>query len=107
MSLRQIGRQLGRNISIISRLLNKYRATNDVKDRPRPGRPYKTTIIEDRALLRLVRHHSWDSSTSLKQQLLPGRDISYRTVRNWLKAAGYRARRTIKHVKLPPTHKAA
>ena len=137
LSLRQIGRQLERNISIIPRLLNKYRATNDVEDCPRPGRPRKTTIREDRAVLRLVRRHSWDSSTSLKQHWLPGRAISYRTVRNQLKAAGYiriqgqkthqacktapssqssrihqdtsgyRARRLIKRVKLPPAHKAA
>ena len=75
MSRRQIGRQVGRNMSIISRRLNKYRATNDVKDRPRPGRPRRTTIREDRALLRLVRRHSWDSSTSLNNSGYQGKPL--------------------------------
>lgn len=107
MSLRQIGRQVGRNPSIISRLLSKHRATNDVKDRPRPGRPRKTTPREDRALIRLVRRRPWDSSTLLRQQWLPGRAISNRTIRNRLESAGYRARRPIKRIQLSQAHQAA
>lgn len=107
MSLRQIGTQIGRHHSIISKLLKKYRATNEVKDLPRPGRPRKTTVREDRALLRLVRRRSFDSSSRLRQEWLPGRPISNRTVRNRLKAAGYRARRPIKRPRLSPAHKAA
>ena len=107
MSLRQIGQQVGRHHSIISRLINKHRATADVKDRPRPGRPRKTTAREDRALLRLVRRRSFDSSSLLRRQWLPGRILSDRTVRNRLKAAGYRARRPVKRIQLSPAHKAA
>ena len=55
LSSREIGRQLGRHHSVIARLVQKYRATNEVKDRPRPGQPRKTSRREDAALLRLVR----------------------------------------------------
>ena len=78
-----------------SKMLKKYRATNEVKDLPRPGRPHKTSQQEDRALLRLVKRRPFHSSTRLRQQWVPGRALSCRTVRNRLKAAGYGARRPI------------
>ena len=38
MSLRQIAQRVGHHQSTLSRIVNKHRLTNDVKDRPRSGR---------------------------------------------------------------------
>ena len=43
------------NHSIIVRLMQRYRQTGNVTDRPRAGRPRKTTPIEDRLISREAR----------------------------------------------------
>ena len=48
-----IGRHLGGNHSVISRLVRKYQQTNDVKEPPRTS---KTSPGEDRTSLRLAQH---------------------------------------------------
>ena len=54
MSLRQISQRVGLHHSTVSRIANKHRLTNDVKDRPRLGRPVLLPD-EGNALGRLVR----------------------------------------------------
>ena len=54
MSLMQIAQRVGLHHSTVSRIANKHRLTNDVKDRPRSGRPVLHPE-EDNALGRLVR----------------------------------------------------
>lgn len=105
MSYKAIGRQLGYHYTVISRLVRKHAATQDVKDRSRSGRPSVTTQREDRSLGRLVRRNPFAASTCLKQQWLPGRNLSARTVRNRLKAAGLRSRRVIKRPMLDDRHR--
>lgn len=103
MSLQQIATQIGHHPSTVSRILKKHRETNDVKDRRRSGRPPCTSERENRALL----SHPFANSSVLKREWLPNRRISDRTVRNRLKAAGYRARRPVKRSLLTADHKAA
>ena len=55
MSCRAIGENLNTNHSVVSRLVPKHAETGHVRDRPRSGRPKKTSRRDDRALLLLVR----------------------------------------------------
>lgn len=105
MSYSAVGRRLGYNHSVISRLAQKYRQTHHVRDRPRSGRPYVTTAREDRNLLRLVRRFPFATSTFLKRNWLPHRHLSSRTLRNRLRSAGLRSRRVIKRPLLTPVHR--
>ena len=89
------------------RLLNKFQETNHVQDRARSGRPRKTSRREDGALLRHVRRFPFLTSTVVKQRWLPNRPLSTRTVRNRLRASGYRALRPIRQPMLTPGQKAA
>ena len=54
MSLMQIAQRVGHHHSTVSRIANKHRLTNDVKDRPRSEMPLLHPE-EDNALGRLVR----------------------------------------------------
>ena len=80
MSFKAIGRQLGYSNSVTSRLVRKHQATNDVKDRPRPGQPRKTTLKDDRGLARLSRRVPFATSGVLKRLWLPNRRLSNITV---------------------------
>lgn len=107
MSFKAIGRNLGYHYTIVSRLVRKHAQTGSAVDRPRSGRPAVTTPREDRQLLRFVRREPFSTSPQLKRAWLPNRQISTRTVRNRLKAAGLKARRTIKRPLLRDHHKRA
>jgi IS30 family transposase len=106
MSLRQIAQRVGRRLSTVSRIVNKHRLTNNVKDRPRSERSRITSPREDNALGRLVRRNPFANSTVLKKQWLPHRLLSARTVRNRLKYVGYSSRRPVKRCLLTQAHKA-
>ena len=79
--------------------------TNNVKDLPRSDRPRLTSDRDDRALQRLVRRMPFATSPVLKQQWLPNRRLSARTVRNHLKSAGLKSRRIIKRPLLENRHR--
>ena len=79
--------------------------TNNVKALPRSGRPRVTSDRDDRALQRSVRRMSFKTSPILKQQWLPNRRLSTRTVRNRLKSAGLKSRRVIKRPLLADRHR--
>ena len=107
LSGREISRRLGYSQSVICRLLNKFQQTNHVQDRARSGRPRKTSRREDGTLMRLVRRFPFLTSTVVMQRWLPNRPLSTRTVRNRLRASGYRARWPIRRPMLTPGQKAA
>ena len=89
---------INRKNILISRRVRKYQQTNDVENTGRQGHPPKTSSQEDRASLRLVRRYPFSKSTILRDNWIPNRAISTRTVRNRVKTAGYRARR---HINIP------
>ena len=95
MSFKAIGRQMSYHYTVVSRLVRKQ--TNNVKDLPRSCRPRLTSDRHDRALQRMVRRMPFATSPVLKQQWLPNRRLSTRSVRNHLKSAGRKSRRVIKH----------
>ena len=105
MSCREIGRQLNINHTVISRLIAKHGQTNEVKDRPRSGRPKKTTARDDRALVRLVRRSPFTNSRVLSQQWETRNRVSMSTVKRRLYAAGMKARRPVRRPLLTAHHK--
>ena len=81
--------------SAISRLRTKYRQTGTIKDRPRPGRPRKTTRREDNFIVTSSRRNRFLSSTRIAGLVrnATGTRICPKTVRNRLRAARLRGRR--------------
>ena len=107
MSFKDIGRRVNRHYTVISRLVRKHLATNDVKDLQRSGRPRITSPREDRALVRLVRRQPFYSSTLLKPLWLQYRRPSLKTLRNRLREVGLASRLVIKRPWLTPHNQRA
>ena len=89
MSARDFARHFQRHESTISRLLNRFQQTGNVADRPRSGRPRKTTPREDRFLTTSSRRNRFLSSQKTGRLLRndTGTRVCDRTVRNRLHAA--------------------
>ena len=68
------------NHSIIVRLMQHFRQTGNVTDRPRAGRPRKTTQREDRLISRWARQWSFSTAGAFRGNLAFGGHISTRTV---------------------------
>ena len=85
MSLRQIAQRVGHHHSTVSRIVNKHRLTNDVKDRPRSGRSRITSRREANSLRRLVRRNPFANSTVLKKTVVaPSVAICKKTCKDML-----------------------
>ena len=67
--------------SVYSRLVRKHTQTNNVKDLPRSGRSWVTSVRDGRALQRLVRRMPFATSPVLKQHCLLNRHLSTKTVK--------------------------
>ena len=93
MSARHVARHFHYHESTISRQLNRFQQTGKVADRPRSGRPRKTTPREDRFLTASSRHNRFLSSRKLGRLLRNATDTRDcdRTVRNRLHAARLKA----------------
>ena len=89
MSARDVARHFQRHESTISRLLNRFQQTVNVADRPRSGRPLKTTPREDRFLTTSSQRNGFLSSRKSGRLLrnATGTRVCDRTVRNSLHAA--------------------
>ena len=104
-----IARQHGITRGEVSRLIRKWHETGTVCDRPRSGRPRKSTRREDRLLLRMARQNRFLSANHLRntwQQHL-GVRVSREMVNKRLLAGGYKSRRPRRQPKLTRAHKAA
>ena len=84
------------NHSIIVRLMQRFRQTGNVTDRPRAGRPRKTTPREDRLTSRRAQQRPFSTAGALRGNLAFGGHISTCTVIRRLHHQGMRARRPIK-----------
>ena len=67
------------NHSIIVRLMQLFRQTGNVTDRPRAGRPHKTTPREDRLISTRARQRPFSTVGALRGNLARGGHISTRT----------------------------
>ena len=68
------------NHSIIARLMQRFRQTGNVTDRPRAGRPRKTTPREDRLISRRARQRPFSTAGALRGNLALGGHIGTRTI---------------------------
>jgi transposase len=76
---------------IIVRLMQRFRQTGNVTDRPRAGRPCKTKLREDRLIYRRARQRPFSTAGALRGNLAFGGHISTRTVIRHLHHQGMRA----------------
>ena len=89
-----IARQTGINQGQVSRLIAKYRQTNDVTDRPMPGRPRVSSAADYRVPVRsAVRDLKAPYSELCQQWQNLNVQASTRTVNRRLNKAGLKARR--------------
>ena len=93
--------------SAISRRRTKYRQTCTVKDRPRPGRPRKTTRREDNFIVTSSPRNRFLCSTRIAGLVrnATGTRICAKTVMNRFRAARLRGRRPYVGVPLTPDHR--
>jgi hypothetical protein len=61
--------QTNRKHSIIVRLMQRFRQTGNVTDRPRAGRPRKTTPREDRLISRRARQRPFSTAGAVRSNL--------------------------------------
>jgi transposase len=95
------------NHSIIVRLMPRFRQTGNVTDRPRAGRPSKTTPREDRLIFRRARQRPFSTVGALRSKLVFGGHISTRIVIRRLHHQRMRARRPIQRPQLTLRHRHA
>ena len=109
MRVKEVAQRFRVSESAISRLRAKYRQTGTVIDRPRPGRPRKTTRREDNYIMTSSRRNRFMSSTRIAGLVrnATGTRICARTVRNRLRAARLRGRRPYVGVPLTRDHRRA
>jgi transposase len=107
LSHRRVADHFRVNHSIIVRLMQRFRQTGNVTDRPRAGRPRKTTPREDRLISRRARQRPFSTAGALRSNLAFGGHISTRTVIGRLHHQGMRAWRPIKHPQLTLRHRHA
>ena len=95
LSSRVISDRIGFNHLTVIRLLQKFRQTGGVKRTKIRGRKKASTAADDRFLVRLSLKNRRSSSTDLKRewQESSGVNVTSRTVRSCLLAAGLAARR--------------
>lgn len=95
--------------SSISRLRAKFRQTGSVKDRPRTGRPRKTTGREDNYMVTSSRRDRFLSGTKIACLVrnATGTRICNKTVQRRLRSARLRSRRPYVGVPLTVGHKRA
>ena len=108
-SVNHVARHFQVHERTIYRLQSRCRQTNSVKDRPRSGRPKKTTQREDRYLVTSSRRNRFLTSTALANRLqaATGTRVTFGTVRNRLRAAALRGRRPLVGVPLTQRHRRA
>ena len=104
LSHRGVADHFRANHSIVVRQMQRFRQTGNVTDRPRAGRPRKTTPREDRLISRRARQRPFSTAGALRGNLAFGGHISTRTVIRRLHHQGMRARRPIKCPQLTLRH---
>ena len=95
-SQRDIANYFNVSKSTVFDTIHRYNETNSFSDRPRSGRPLKTTERTDNLIRRYVKQDPFISSTKIAQQLRAGNlnPLSARTIRLHLfEKFGLRARR--------------
>lgn len=108
VGVREVARRLQVSHSVIIRLRERHQTTGNVQERPRQGRPKKTTQREDRYLCRQALRERTTTANVLSQQLRAATNtaVSGQTTRRRLHASALRSRRPVKKPMLTAGHRA-
>ena len=106
-SHRRVADDFSVNHSIIVRLMQRFRQTGNVTDRPRAGRHRKTTSREDRLIFRRARQRPFSTAGARRGNLAYRGHISTRTVIRRFHHQGMGARRPKKRPQLTVRHRHA
>lgn len=109
VAAREVARRLAVSHSVIIRLRQRHQATGSVQERPRAGRPKKTTQREDRYIRIQALQRRTTTANTIRHHLRGATNtaVSSQTVRRRLHAANIRARRPVKKPKLTAGHRAS
>ncbi|KAK7093882.1 hypothetical protein V1264_007565 [Littorina saxatilis] len=109
VSKREVGRRLGVSHYVVVRLHQKFQATNSVLERPRSGRPKKTTQREDRFIRRQALQQRGATANIIRGQLrvATNTNVSTKTIRKRLHEVGLRSRRPAVRPRLTAAHRQA
>lgn len=104
-----IARQVGIPQGTVSKILKRHRQTGKPTQRPRPGRPRKTSARDDRLLIRLCMDSRTTPTNALRAQWQRtiGIRVSRTLVNSRLVQAGLRARRPVWKPLLTARHRNA
>lgn len=107
MSVTEVAYRFGVHPSTVSRLKTRYQATGYVSDRPRSGRPKKTSQRKGRFIVVTSRRNRFMSAPKIARQLrnATGVRISGQTVRNRLRSVGLKGMRPVVSVPLTQRHR--
>jgi transposase len=99
---REVSRRLEVSHSVIIRLRQRYEETGAVTERPRTGRPKKTTGREDRYMTRQATQQPRITANAIRHRLRAATNttVSYRTTRNRLHDLNLKSRRPVKKPRL-------
>jgi transposase len=99
---REIGRRLSIPHSTVSAFLNRLAKRNTHENLPRPGAPRKTSLSDDRYLVRSAQSNTRQPLAQLRVET--NIDISEQTIRRRLKEAGIRKWRAVNRPLLSQKH---
>lgn len=87
----QISKEMVLNKTSVQSIIDRFRKDGVVTRKKSPGRPKVTTSRQDRRILSMIKKNSFISACEIKRQ--QQLDISIRTIRNRIRAGGFKARR--------------
>uniref|UniRef100_A0AAY5L3B0 SAP domain-containing protein n=1 Tax=Esox lucius TaxID=8010 RepID=A0AAY5L3B0_ESOLU len=84
-SIRDIAKTLGLSKSTVWNIVKKQERTGELGDRKRPGRPQKTTLVDDQQMLAIVKKNPFSTVEQIKNSLQDlGIVVSTSTIRRRL-----------------------
>lgn len=106
-SQRNVGRQFNASHTVVGRIWQRYMDTGSVVERPRIGRPRKTTGRDDSYIVNLAKRRRFESANTLNGQFLEasGVRVCEQTLRNRLYVANIHAWRPAIRPPLTPQHR--
>ena len=107
MSSSAVANRFGVSKRSIERLRLRERQTGSVNDRPRSGRPRKTSFAEDRRIRTIHLMNRFQSASKTASEWAGQQAISWKTVTRRLKFEGIRCRRPVKKFSLLERHRRA
>lgn len=93
-SFRNIGGTVGRTYSSVQRVINNYKETGIITSKPRPGRPKKLSVREERKVINMASNNPRITSTKIVENIktMFKKSICAETARKILHRAGFHGR---------------